>query len=114
MRPSRLLVALVTRAELLRDVQVSEGLDDFDAARADLLALVGLLPDGPVAAQQLSAEVQPSWARLAARERELADVCRRCDVFYPGRYEHWSSSEWRPVVVKSALPSVSRLAGMPL
>ena len=91
-RPSRLLVVSVTRVELLCGVQVSEGLDDFDAARADLLALVGLggldgLPDGPVVAPQLPVEVQPSWARLAARERELADVCRRCDVFWLGGRE---------------------------
>ncbi len=79
----------MTRVNLLCGVQVSEGLDDFDAARADLLALVGQLPDGPVVAQQLPAEVQPSWARLAARERALADVCRRCDVFGPGGWGQW-------------------------
>jgi len=57
---------------------VAERLDDFDAARADLLALVGLLPAGPVVPQRLPADVQPAWARLAARERELLASCARC------------------------------------
>ncbi len=76
---------------------VAERLDDFDAARADLLALVGLLPAGPVVPQRLPADVQPAWARLAARERELLASCARCACPPPRRPALGGPRGLRPV-----------------
>ncbi|KAK9822825.1 hypothetical protein WJX81_005639 [Elliptochloris bilobata] len=63
---------------------VEECMGDFHAARADTLALVGLLPDGPVVPQRLPADVQPIWARLDEGERDLEQRCKRIARREPG------------------------------
>ena len=57
---------------------MEEQLGDFDAARADILALVGLPPNLPHVPQNLPADVQQAWARLDESERELRERCTRC------------------------------------
>lgn len=89
--------------------QVAERLDDFDASRADLLALVGLLPGGPVVPQRLPADVQPAWARLAEREVELAEACERCAFTLTLTINHGSqqmcSWAWARLAERKAEPA---------
>lgn len=58
--------------------QVEESLGDFDAARADTLALVGLPPDAPHVPQRLPVDVQHIWAHMDMAERDLLRRCTRC------------------------------------
>ena len=58
--------------------QVEESLGDFDAARADTLALVGLPPDAPRVPQRLPVDVQHIWAHMDMAERDLLRRCTRC------------------------------------